>query len=66
MSVIGRLDEQVEAVLIRPLSERRVRDAPARDEGETKTPAMPDERAATGAMEDKSKDVKRELPVWLL
>lgn len=66
MSVIGRLDEQVESVLIRPLSERRGHDAPDTNDAEAKTPTTRDEPPPMDAPENKIKDAKRELPVWLL
>lgn len=76
MSVIGRLDEQVEAVMIKPLDSRN---RPNRKTASTAEPEPP-EPAATEApapslngptqSESESSDVEptaqAELPVWLL
>jgi hypothetical protein len=66
MSVIGRLDEQVNAVLIRPLSHRREQDEPTtpRVDREDATPQEPSPIAE--ASKNKSREAARELPVWLL
>ena len=64
MSVIGRLDEQVEAVLITPLKGKR-------DPEETNTPATREEfpkretERQTGA-ENRGAREREQLPVWLL
>jgi hypothetical protein len=70
MSVIGRLDEQVEAVLITPLGkDGRTEAAPREDESavEQATSAPRVERATA---EDESfqdeRASKDDLPVWLL
>ena len=64
MSVIGRLDEQVEAVLINPLRRReRAPDEEARDEPATPAPAT-EERDAESSPETRERDAA--LPVWLL
>jgi hypothetical protein len=65
MPVIGRLDGQVDEVIIKPISERRRgEDAPDADDATdtphdtpapTHTPSVPESSADTG-----------ELPVWLL
>jgi len=61
MSVIGRLDEQVEAVLITSLRKERTREEePRRDESVT-APARP----ATDRKPDDS-EADPPLPVWLL
>jgi hypothetical protein len=73
MSVIGRLDEQVDAALIAPLRKRTRQDSapnttqaePAKDSTEApspaKIPAASDDRiTGDGAR------VRDELPVWLL
>jgi hypothetical protein len=65
MSVIGRLDEQVNKILIEPLSES------ARDEDRT-TPGREPEGASRSASpvespnEDETTAKDDELPVWLL
>lgn len=77
MPVIGRLDEQVDEVLIRPASRRgRARDADGRapsESGEelTRTTPAPDSKSpapasgdATGR--DAEPRAREELPVWLL
>ena len=64
MSVIGRMDEQVDEILIKPLSQkRRERGEPAPPPGpepdppkETSDQTGKDETSATGD----------ELPVWML
>jgi hypothetical protein len=64
MPVIGRLDKQVNDVLIEPTGKNRPRD-------ERNAPATPDDsrKPATGEAtrcdEDRSRD-KGQLPVWLL
>jgi len=66
MGVIGRLDEQVDAVLIEPL---RRKDEPRRDEHDeadqvelTRQPApLPTQRKESGAQ-----GAADDLPVWLL
>jgi hypothetical protein len=64
MSVIGRLDDQVEAVLINPLKRER----PAHDAEEREQPAIP--APAPPARDEESSEETREvddaLPVWLL
>lgn len=64
MSVIGRLNEQVEAVLINPLKRER---APGDEERETHAPPSVSSDAESDA---ESSGEKREadaaLPVWLL
>lgn len=67
MSVIGRLDGQVEEVLINPAGRRRA------DEGDDAPPAPPAppepaEAARTGPHERRrdGRDGVAELPVWLL
>ena|GEM_PF-6946402 len=72
MTVIGRLDEQVDAVLIEPLKRRRhaaaddAADVPAQAADElgavsdtTPAPAQHDQRGTPRA-------AKTDLPVWLL
>jgi len=61
MSVIGRLDEQVEAVLIAPLKKERTRNEELRQDESGAMPARP-------AIDQKPDDseVDPPLPVWLL
>ena len=68
MSVIGRLDEQVDAVLISPLKRKLTPDEAAREDARdapTETPARSHEDR-----DAEPPDVPREtgdaLPVWLL
>ncbi len=64
MPVIGRLDEQVDDVLIKPVSKRRA-DHDAR--GAEKFPKAPPEPSAEGEpKEDAPARRPSELPVWLL
>ena len=73
MPVIGRLDGQVDEVLIAPLDRRRRQDAgePPRDE-DGRTPSDTaaenhDERGERAARNKFGEDaVRDELPVWLL
>ena len=62
MSVIGRLDKQVDEILINPLSKKR------RDDEEPATPLRPEPDPppdeTTNEGETSAKD--DELPVWLL
>lgn len=69
MSVIGRLDDQVEAVLINPLKRReRLNDG----EAERESPPLPppaattshEERDAASSPDEREADAA--LPVWLL
>jgi hypothetical protein len=68
MPVIGRLDDQVEAVLINPLKRRPTPDAEGRDE--LPAPPSSDEDAAAEPSDEASPAERaREeasLPVWML
>lgn len=65
MGVIGRLDDQVNEIIIKPVSERHV-DAEA-SRISSRNPAPPDESAQEKAQtRDKEKVEATELPVWLL
>lgn len=67
MGVIGRLDEQVNEIIIKPVSERRTPQGE-----ETQTPAEERPRAPQAQSEESAKDnesaqrQQRPLPVWLL
>ncbi|HST53779.1 MAG TPA: hypothetical protein VLJ61_17355 [Pyrinomonadaceae bacterium] len=65
MPVIGRLDEQVEDVLISPVSKRRREDdqQPGRDEEPT---ARRDDAPTQTPSKNESSANAGELPVWLL
>jgi hypothetical protein len=69
MPVIGRLDGQVDEVIIKPISERR-RDEeppPAPAGGTPPAPSRPPERAPVQTPHpDESSAEADELPVWLL
>jgi hypothetical protein len=60
VSVIGRLDEQVDEVLIRPLSKKDGQETSAR-ENENQSLREPIEENA-----EKQERKRDELPVWLL
>ena len=64
MSVIGRLDDQVEAVLINPLKRER----PTPDTEERVRPAAPAPAHAERETEssEETREVDDALPVWLL
>jgi len=71
MPVIGRLDGQVDEVIIKPISERRRgEDAPADADDATReqgTPPAPQHPAPTHTPPaDESSNEADELPVWLL
>jgi hypothetical protein len=62
--VIGRLDGQVDEVIIKPISDRRrVEDAPARDEAAHEPPPAPETQTPAP---NQSSDKPDTLPVWLL
>jgi hypothetical protein len=70
MSVIGRLDDQVEAVLINPLKRReRASDGEAERAAPPVVPSPPassdDEREAESTSPE-TREVDSALPVWLL
>jgi hypothetical protein len=69
MSVIGRLDDQVSEMLIKPLLKKRERKAPeqesVREEQEARVLEAPPEDARAEELND-SKARREELPVWLL
>jgi hypothetical protein len=66
MSVIGRLDDQVERVLINPLKRERNEVEPERDA--PPAPSLPAPSHAEGEAEsrDEPREVEAALPVWLL
>jgi hypothetical protein len=69
MPVIGRLDGQVEEVIIKPISERRREGEPPAPAQSREAPAPPDpaERAPVQTPDgDESSAEPDELPVWLL
>ena len=68
MPVIGRLDGQVEEVIIEPISKRRREEGPPTPAGETPpAPSAPPEHAPTQTPHpDESSAEADELPVWLL
>ena len=71
MPVIGRLDGQVDEVIIKPISERgRGEDPPAEADDATRaqrTPHAPTTPAPTQTPADSESSAdKDELPVWLL
>jgi hypothetical protein len=64
MPVIGRLDDQVEAVLINPLKRRREADEAPREQTRI-PPAVSEERDDADSSTEK-REVDPPLPVWLL
>jgi hypothetical protein len=69
MPVIGRLDEQVDAVLIKPLARTDEPDGDARARPEYQNMAQPQTATETTGETDLSSDKRalpEELPVWLL
>lgn len=68
MSVIGRLDGQVDEIIIKPISGRlREEEAsPPPDDGGAPRPSAPPDRAAQTPHPCESSAEPDELPVWLL
>ena len=65
MSVIGRLDKQVEDVLISPVSKTRERPEKVPSPDERRSEPSDDERQTETAQNQKSRE-KETLPVWIL
>ena len=65
MPVIGRLDDQVEAVLINPLEQRRTPDEAER-ERPAALPAPDSEERDDADAASKKREAEPALPVWLL
>lgn len=69
MPVIGRLDNQVDAVLIAPLDRNRQRTTEAREQQTGEQTTRPDPGLQTPQPADGSQNTRthrEELPVWLL
>ena len=69
MSVIGRLDNQVDEIIISPVSKRRREEAPAaevRDEVPREPPEAARPPTPHTPQPDESSADADELPVWLL
>ena len=67
MPVIGRLDGQVDEVIIRPISERRRDEAETPDDPQRReTPERPPAAQPQTPDADESSKRADELPVWLL
>lgn len=64
MSVIGRLDDQVEAVLINPL--KRERPTPGTEEGVRPAPPAPAPTEREAEASEETREVGDALPVWML
>ena len=67
MPVIGRLDDQVEAVLINPLRRRPTYGEEERDE--LTRPVAPDEDAGVESRDQPQRESRAEdaaLPIWML
>ncbi|HKS28751.1 MAG TPA: hypothetical protein VJS44_13070 [Pyrinomonadaceae bacterium] len=65
MGVIGRLDDQVNEIIIKPVSERRNDAEPEAPRADSQEPAPP-ERPSVEEDEGRAKTGSSELPVWLL
>jgi len=68
MPVIGRLDGQVEKVLIKPIGQRPARGGSGEGDAPDTRPSPPDDSPRESLPErarDERRD-ERELPVWLL
>ncbi|HEX8720993.1 MAG TPA: hypothetical protein VF736_10215 [Pyrinomonadaceae bacterium] len=66
MPVIGRLDGQVEEVIIKPVSGRRREDPPPETTEAGRAPAPPPSAPVQTPNSDESSPEAEELPVWLL
>ena len=67
MPVIGRLDGQVDEVIIKPISEQRREEEPPPEAERAPEPPRPPERAPSQTLHpDESSAEADELPVWLL
>jgi hypothetical protein len=64
MSVIGRLDEGVEALLINPLKKRQTPDEEKRERSRLPAPAT--EEGETESSEEKPAGGGDSFPVWML
>ncbi|MCA1565500.1 MAG: hypothetical protein LC803_07665 [Acidobacteria bacterium] len=64
MPVIGRLDDQVEAVLINPLKRRQTPDEAEREQPAIHSP-IPEEPGRADSASEKG-EAESALPVWLL
>ncbi|MGA9996490.1 MAG: hypothetical protein WBP93_13810 [Pyrinomonadaceae bacterium] len=65
MSVIGRLDQQVEDALISPI-EKRDKQQTIDDDAQTETDKRAHTQTHTQSISESSKNRRAELPVWLL
>ena len=63
MSVIGRLDGQVDEVLIAPVGRKKQQEASEQKEAQTPLPEMAEDESSRV---NKSRVEHEELPVWLL
>ena len=66
MAVIGRLDEQTDAVLIAPLTRKRAPDGEAHTQTTEQTDAPPAQTEVQHDDESTRRDERTTLPVWLL
>ena len=67
MSVIGRLDDQVEAVLITPLKRERKSDVEERDAPSPPlSPQAPSDAERDAESSGETREANAALPVWLL
>jgi len=63
MPIIGRLDGQVDEVIIKPISKRHEEDAETPDEGAPEPLPSPETQTPTSNQSSADRDT---LPVWLL
>ncbi len=67
MGVIGRLDDQVDELIIKPLGERNRRNTETKALSDaTAQPPPNHERVERTKFEDKENEPRSDLPVWLL
>lgn len=65
MPVIGRLDRQVDELIIKPISRRRDEDGPPVPSQNEEAPTPPDAPSHTPPTDESSANAD-ELPVWML
>jgi molybdopterin-guanine dinucleotide biosynthesis protein len=66
MAVIGRLDEQTDAVLIAPLTRKRAPEAEVHTQTTEQTESQPTQTEVQPDDESIRRDEEMTLPVWLL
>jgi len=66
MAIIGRLDEQTDAVLIEPLRRKRAPETETHTQTTEQTESQPAQTEVQHDDESTRRDETTELPVWLL